>query len=173
MRTLRYGVACIAVLFGTPTVLQAQQQEAAVPVAGSPTRRQPPPPIMRGSGPNGATIRCRDGSYPAPMAPDAACEGKGGVGVRYPLQATPQQVAPPAPPPAMRAVGRPEARPAPPDSFVPWRERAARVEAENEKLRLPEGATLRCGDGTWILRDTTSARCAGRGGVQLRFAGRP
>ena len=37
----------------------------------------------------------------------------------------------------------------------------------------PNGATLRCTDGTWIVRDTTSVRCASHGGVQLRIAPGP
>lgn len=138
---------------------RAQQTETAVPVNGT------------GRGPNGATLRCKDGSYPAPGAADSACDGKGGVLVRFPARRTP-------PPPAAAAAPTRPAPPrtvrdtTPPEGFVPWRERRARAAAEDAQLRIPEGATLRCRDGEWILRDSTTARCAAHGGVQLRVAPR-
>lgn len=174
--TLTRPLAVTIALLLAARPADAQQRETAVPAPSAASARQAPPPILTGSGPNGATLRCRDGSYPPPMAPVSACDGKGGVLVRFPMKATPQQAAAPAPPATRagaRAAARPEARPTPPDSFVPWRVRAAQVNAENAALRPPSGATLRCNDGTWIVRDTTQARCAARGGVQMILPQRP
>jgi hypothetical protein len=146
-----------------------QRPETAVPVGDAPAAGPNRNTTLRGTGPNGATLRCRDGSYPAPLAPESACDGKGGVLLRFPVRATPQAVQAPARPTVQaqaRVVAPDTARPA---GFTPWRERRAAVAAENAAQRPPEGATLRCGDGSWVLRDTTSARCAARGGVALRL----
>jgi len=148
-------------LLGIAQPALAQRQETAVPAPGM---------GGVGSGPNGATLRCKDGSYPAPGAADAACDGKGGVLVRFPARRTPQPpaaVSAPTRPPAVRAAPRDTT---PPAGFVPWRERRARAAEESAQQRMPEGATLRCSDGTWVVRDTTSVRCASHGGVQLRIA---
>lgn len=136
--------------------------ETAAPVNG--------PTVGRGTGPNGATMRCRDGSYPAPGAAATACDGKGGVLVRFPVRATPQQRAQPA---AVRAVPAKAPRDtAPPAGFSPWKNRAAAAASQNA-VSAPQGATLRCQDGTWIARDTSSVRCAPYGGVQARIAQPP
>jgi hypothetical protein len=159
------------------TSLQAQQAtETLAPAAGA-ARNAPPAAVMTGTGPNGATLRCRDGSHPAPFAADAACADKGGVLHRYTLRATPQQAARPTAP-AARTQARVQARvqapsaaqvdSARPAGFVPYDQRRA-LEA-GESATPPAGATLRCNDGTWIVRDTVSARCANRGGVGLRIA---
>lgn len=171
MTSLRHLATVLAVLCAA-TAADAQQRETAVPASSAGSARQAPTPILTGSGPNGATLRCRDGSYPAPMAPTSACDGKGGVLVRFPVKATPQQAATAAPP-AARSAARSNPLPAPPESFVPWRARAAQVNAQNAAQRPPAGATLRCNDGTWIVSDTTQARCANAGGVQMRLPHRP
>lgn len=140
---------------------QAQGTEIAVPAPGM---------GGNGSGPNGATLRCKDGSYPAAGAPDSACDGKGGVLVRFPVRQRPQPTAAvtaPRRPAAARTAPRDTT---PPDGFVPWRDRRSAAAADDAKLRAPDGATLRCTDGTWVVRDTTSLRCASHGGVQLRIA---
>lgn len=149
-------------LLGIAQPALAQSTETAVPVVGT---------TGRGAGPNGATMRCKDGSYPEAGAADSACDGKGGVLVRFPVRRAPQPAAAmraPSPPPARRAVTDTTT----PAGFVPWRDRRARVAAESARQRMPDGATLRCQDGEWIVRDTTSARCATHGGVQLRIAPR-
>lgn len=142
----------------------AQTQETAVPAPGM---------AGTGTGPNGATLRCKDGSYPAPGAVDSACDGKGGVLVRFPVRRNPQPpaaVSAPRPTAARQAASQAVRDTTPPEGFVPWRERRARASEETSQQRMPEGATLRCEDGTWVVRDTTSVRCATHGGVKLRIA---
>ncbi len=120
------------------------------------------PGATRGAGPNGATLRCGDGSYPAPLASDAACEGKGGVRVRFPLLRTPAPAstrvrpAPTAPP----AVNAESETPKPTESRA-----NVRIPAE----RPPADATLLCKDGTFIRADTSAARCGAHGGLQVRL----
>jgi hypothetical protein len=147
--------------------------------AGSELRAQTPtetvepvaaPVVRRGAGPNGATMRCRDGTYPAPGAAASACDSKGGVLVRFPVRVTPQPVIQ-----SVAARSAPAKAPrdtAPPAGFSPWKDRAA-VAATQNAVPAPQGATLRCQDGTWIARDTSSLRCANHGGVQSRIAQPP
>ncbi len=164
-------VACVVA--ASSSALSAQQAtESIAPATGTTASRNAPlPPVLRGSGPSGATLRCRDGSHPAPFAADAACADKGGVLHRYTLRATPQQAAPATVPARAQArVQAPSAAPADsarPAGFVPFDQRRA-MEAPQSAVP-PAGATLRCNDGTWILRDTLSLRCANRGGVGLRL----
>ncbi len=122
-----------------------------------------------GSGPNGATMRCKDGSYPPNGAPDSACDGKGGILVRFPLRRFPQASTAP------KVVAAPPAARAPVDTATanallrepPMVNRAKEfLPAE----RPPANATLQCNDGSYVVNDTTSARCATRGGVMSRFA---
>lgn len=119
------------------------------------------PGSVTGSGPNGATIRCRDGSHPAPMAPDAACSAKGGVLLRYPLRRT----AAPSSAPALIA--------APATPTIPAPQPPARVRPAGDGVvpvrRPPADATLLCVDGTFITADTSAAACGARGGVKVRF----
>ena len=131
----------------------------------------------RGFGPNGATLRCRDGFHPTPGAPDAACAERGGVAARYPLRRTPQRAAAGTANAAARATAtsraaesaRPDSAPLPP-GFETYAQRRARADSLNAaRSRPPAGATLQCGDGHWIVRDTSSASCAARGGVRLRM----
>jgi hypothetical protein len=153
-----------AALCAMPTVALAQQSESAVPVGG-PVR---PAPRAEGTGPNGATMRCRDGTHPAATAPATACDARGGVLVRYPMRVTPQAApARPAPAAARQAI---QTRPAPDSSIVPWRQRTAQDRAAEAAARPPAGATLHCNDGTWIARDTSSTRCSPHGGVKTRIA---
>lgn len=144
-----------ALLVGA-TPLRAQTAEAR-----SADESYRAPGTVTGTGPNGATIRCRDGSHPAPMAPDAACGTKGGVLLRYPLRrtpaasATPSLVAAPAAPKVLMPKPPARVRPAG-DGVIP-------------APRPPADATLLCGDGTYIKVDTTAAACGAHGGVKLRF----
>lgn len=145
---------------GTPATPPA----ASKPVAGA-----------QGFGPNGATLRCRDGSYPAAGAPDSACDGKGGVLVRYPSRPVrpAKAVAAPAAGSAAAARTEPTATPAPAD-FVPFSEVQARVEGDKaRRARPPEGATLLCQDGSYVVADTASIRCQQKGGVRARFTPQP
>ncbi|HRN53405.1 MAG TPA: hypothetical protein PK788_07905, partial [Gemmatimonadaceae bacterium] len=104
---------------------QAQGTETVVPAAGM---------GGIGSGPNGATLRCKDGSYPTAGAPDSACDGKGGVLVRFPARQRPQPTAS-ATAPRRPAVASSAARDTtPPEGFVPWRDRRAAA-AEQEAQR--------------------------------------
>lgn len=157
-------------LGAAPLAAQSSQPPAAEtpqPVAASTP--------VRGFGPDGATLRCRDGSYPAPGAADSACDGKGGVLVRFPRRLDPPQRAadaasraPSAPPLRLRQV--PPRDTLPPEGFVPYEELRRRAQRRNDAARrIPEGATLLCKDGTFIVRDTTAARCQFHGGVNLRL----
>lgn len=165
------GLALAAMLGAATRAVEAQQATPEGATAAPSTRPAPPPAVARGTGPNGATLRCGDGSHPAAGAADAACDGKGGVALRYPLVLTPRagsaRVAPPA---AQSRAARPARDTTPPPGFTSWQQHQANVRAENAQATPPAGARLRCGDGSWIVSDTTSARCAGKGGVTLRLA---
>lgn len=117
------------------------------------------PSELTGTGPNGATLRCRDGSYPAAFAPESACDAKGGVLVRFRLRGRPGPLPQPAATPAAPAslIAPPAA--ARPDPAT------LRIEAPVK----PDGATLLCRDGTYVTADTSATRCARNGGVKVRF----
>jgi hypothetical protein len=168
-RILITSAIAAAAFAATPTVSRAQDTAIVVrPAGASPVApgERPPRPLesVVGTGPNGAKMRCKDGSYPAVNAPDTACDTKGGILVRFPLRRTPANG------PALRAAGP---VPPPKDSVtapalmlepVPDRSRVI-VPAE----RPPANATMQCSDGTYVVRDTSSVRCAGKGGVAIRF----
>lgn len=147
------------------TAASAQEAAIAAP-SGTGTRA---PAALRGAGPNGATLKCRDGSHPAANAPTSACDGRGGVLLRYPMLRTPASantsanasavVRAPAPPRPVAAPHQPTVRGAPTPT-VPLGP-------------PPEDATMACRDGTMIRRDTTTAACASHGGIALRFRPRP
>lgn len=151
------GVAALLGALTTPTV------DAQTPVATQSAVRADSslvrPTELKGLGPNGATLRCRDGSYPARFAPESACDGKGGVLVKFRVRGTPAPipVAPTAPAaPASLTVPLLERPPSKANTVIP-----APVK--------PEGATLLCRDGTYVTADTSATRCAQRGGVKVRF----
>lgn len=128
------------------------------------------PAEMRGTGPGGATLRCADGSHPAPMAPASACATRGGVLFRYPLRTSPT---------ASGAGGEATEIPVPPaararttSGATTHRADAARGDTPRRAPRPPSDATLLCDDGTFIRADSASARCAAHGGVKLRFVRR-
>jgi len=169
---MKCATAALVAAVATTSLNAQQATETLAPAAGT-ARNTPTAAVMTGTGPNGATLRCRDGSHPAPFAADAACADKGGVLHRYTLRATPQQAARPAAPAArtqarVQAPSAAQADSARPAGFVPYDQRRA-LDA-GETATPPTGATLRCNDGTWIVRDTVTARCASRGGVGLRIA---
>lgn len=152
----------------------AAQTAAAAPKANDAAARaaaSPLPPIVErteGSGPNGATMRCKDGSYPPNGAPDSACNGRGGILVRFPLRRYPQ----PSTAPRLVAAPRPPSAPADTATANALLREPPMVNRAREFLpaeRPPAEATLLCNDGTFVVRDTTSTRCATRGGVMLRF----
>lgn len=166
IRNSLIGAGALVALFAGGELGAQTATETAVPAA--------PTPAVRGAGPNGATMRCRDGSYPAAGAPATACDSKGGVLVRFPVRATPQPRSAPSAAPAAVRSGPANAAPdtTPPAGFVPWKNRAS-VAATQNAVPAPQGATLRCQDGTWIARDTSSLRCAAHGGVQARISQPP
>lgn len=141
--------------FGT-AVAGAQSAAVAAPTEGSVR----PPGAVRGAGPGGATMRCRDGSHPAANAPTSACEGKGGVLLRYPVLRTP--AAPAAGDGVVRApeVPRPAASPRPASVVAP---------RTTDRAAPPPDATQLCRDGTAIRADTSATACADHGGQALRF----
>ncbi len=168
--SLRVAAALIVV---TASAAQLDAQgaapaESAVPVGSA---------AVRGFGPNGATLRCRDGFHPTPGATDAACAQRGGVAARYPLRQTPQRAANAVADPASAARETQPARPdstAKPAGFESYAQRRARADSINAAIsRPPQGATLPCGDGSWIVNDTTAARCAARGGVRVALPRQP
>jgi hypothetical protein len=165
MQTLMSGMA-IAFLLGSP--LAAQQEETAVPVDRTPD--------VRGTGPNGATLRCRDGFYPAPGAADAACAARGGVLVRFPTTHNADRRGASLEAPRGAVAERRGTLPtpradsaAPPAGVTPWAEQQAKAREEGRRGPAPLGARLLCTDGTYVVADTSSARCANHGGVQLRL----
>lgn len=145
----------------------AQQASAVSPVRADSAYRAPAD--TRGAGPNGATLRCRDGSYPAPKAPDSACDGKGGVLVRFPLIPVPARRTDAAPARSLRTLPPGATLATPPAAPTAESRAAERVPAAVP----PANATLLCRDGTYIVSDTTAARCAAHGGVRGRFPVRP
>lgn len=144
-------------------VVDLGAQEAALrttPARGADSAYRAPAMVM-GTGPGGATIRCRDGSHPAPNAPDIACQEKGGVLLRYPVRRQPARATTPT---LMAAPSVPRvAEPVPPARVRPTEGEAIRAP------RPPTDATLMCGDGTFVRADTASARCGAHGGVKIRF----
>lgn len=173
MRTLRllFGAALAAMLLAPDAA--AQGTETAVPVGPAPV----------GMGPNGATLRCRDGFFPPAGAPDAACQERGGVLARFPLRRTPSRATEAQATARAEAEARRNARAASgsnaamaaaradgarPAGFEPIAVRRARADSLNRAAATPPaGATLLCTDGTWIVRDTTQARCGTHGGVRI------
>ena len=157
----RLLIAGLALAAGS-TGAHAQQ----APVAGATATSVREPAAWVGAGPGGATLRCRDGSYPAPRAADSACESKGGVMVRFPLKPVPGPSTPTPPAPAARA-----ATPVPSGSATTSsRSPAPAVRpARPEPVTVPSDATLLCTDGTIIRADTVAARCGEHGGLRARF----
>lgn len=162
---LRRALLAAALLLGATSV-EAQQATSSAP------RTAAPDAAMVGHGPNGATLRCRDGSYPTPGAADSACDGKGGVLVRFPLVRRPAAVSaartqntPPAQDPKLTARDT-----ILPEGVITHEAMRRQVEAANALGgRPPAGATLLCVNGSFVIADTSSARCAQAGGVRLRF----
>lgn len=152
-------VAALAAMAIAPQ-LAAQQAEGVRSVAAPATRTV-------GAGPNGATLRCRDGSYPEANAPESACEAKGGVAVRFPVRRTaptPSLVqAAPVTPPTIRAANDSVVIP---EGFVSYEQRRA---ARTSPTPPPANATLLCANGTYIVADTVAARCQAYGGLLLRL----
>jgi hypothetical protein len=160
--TLPAALAFGFALLVSPTAARAQG--AAPPPATAPAAG------ATGFGPNGATLRCRDGSYPAAGAPDSACEGKGGVLVRFPTRPARPAAAAAAPVPAGTEVRESPREAVPAPGFVSFAEIQRRVEEDKARRgRPPEGATLLCEDGSYVMRDTASVRCQAKGGVRARF----
>ena len=175
---LFFGAAIVAALM-IPAGAKAQATETAVPVGPAPV----------GMCPNGATLRCRDGFFPAPGAPDAACQEHGGVLARFPLRRTPSRAAEAQATARVEAEARQRARgssansaamataradSARPAGFEPIAVRRARADSINRAANTrPAGATLLCTDGTWIVRDTLQSRCRPHGGVQVVFPSNP
>jgi len=169
MKRILITSAVVAAFAATPSVAGAQDTAIVVQPAGAPTATpagRPPRPLesVVGTGPNGAKMRCKDGSYPAVNAPDAACDTKGGILVRFPLRRTPARG------PELRSAG-PVAPPKDSGSTP-----ALKVEPTPDRSRVvvpaelpPANATMQCGDGTYVVRDTSSVRCTGKGGVAIRF----
>ncbi len=155
MQMLRLPVLLAAAMLATAGSAQAQ---------GTAT----PAPTMVGSGPNGATIRCGDGSHPAPNAAATACDGKGGVALRYPMRAQPTPVAQPAQAAPVRGGAQRATAPEAP-AAQPWSEQTAAARAANRAAMPTRETTLQCNDGSFIARDTSSARCTSHGGVKARF----
>ena len=139
--------------------LPAQDAALAAPRSADSSSRAPA--ALRGAGPNGATLKCRDGSHPTANAPASACDGKGGVLLRYPMLRIPARPSAPA------TVKAPEA----PRPTAPTRPTTLRADPPTTVPtgEPPADATQICRDGTMIRVDTTAAACAARGGVALRL----
>lgn len=145
------------------------QSQVSSPPMRSPEASYRAPAVVRGAGPNGATLQCRDGSFPAPAAADAACDRHGGVLARFPLIRQPgPSTAADLRLPTPAAVTDEAALVAPPPVTPRRADVLVRVPSR------PSDATAVCADGTYIRADSAvTARCATHGGVHLRFAPRP
>lgn len=166
-RALAQGFA-IVIACSSPL---SAQQSATAPASGNaanavaPARPPRPAEVVTGTGPNGAKMRCRDGSYPTPEAPDTACDAKGGILVRFPLRRVPARA------PTLGTVKAPVLE-APKDPSAEAALRAPIRRASDPVAPAPApppDATLMCADGTFIVADTVRARCAAKGGVSLIF----
>lgn len=147
----------------------------AIPIdAQTPDAPAAPPPAraraadrVTGTGPGGATLRCRDGSYLVGPTEEGACATKGGLLVRFPLRRVPERTVRPQAAPVPELPARtPDAVPA--DAVL---ENRARVVIPAEQP--PANATFLCRDGTYIVADTSRARCAAHRGVRLTFPAKP
>lgn len=167
----RTGLLATGLLLASAPLAAQAAAQAAAP-AGSPgaaataaPARTPLPERVEGTGPNGAAMRCRDGTFQSVSAGDAACDARGGIAVRFPLKRTPIAPAPAgrrsAPAPAAGAAST-----APAVQAAPFASRANVVVSAEP---VPAGASLQCGDGSYVVQDTTRARCDGRGGVRLIY----
>ncbi|MBM3884480.1 MAG: hypothetical protein FJ361_01380 [Gemmatimonadetes bacterium] len=158
MPTSRFVLHCLAAIAVAAPVAA---QEATMTASGNNDSSYRAPAVRRGAGPNGATLKCRDGSHPAANAPASACDGKGGVLLRYPMLRIPARPTTPATvkapePPRPATPARPTAVRAAPAATIPTGE-------------PPADATQICRDGTMIRVDTTTAACAAHGGVALKL----
>ncbi len=185
MSRVMYCALALGLLTGPLTA----QSRPAAPATATPKKGPATATGLRveGFGPNGATLRCRDGSFPAPGAADAACASKGGVAQRYPVRryydpsapenrASARATAPGAAQPRAGATAgaRDQARPPRPADLESNTAYRARVAAERSARRnAPAGATILCGDGTYVVRDTSSTACGRRGGVKVRLSQTP
>ena len=162
---LSTGALMVALLTAPVAAQQAAVQ--AAPASGGADSSYRAPGSVRGTGPGGATLRCRDGSHPAPFATDAACGEKGGVLMRYPVTRTP---APPAPRiTTTSSRPRPAVRQATLPSASDLLAATPASGAATASPRPPADASLLCADGTYVRADTSAARCAARGGVRARL----
>lgn len=165
----------IGLLLGGAFVLTAAHPLRAQEKVRAPEASYQAPAETRGAGPNGATMRCKDGTHPAATAPASACDARGGVLVRYPLLTVPaapmsggEETVIPVPRGARGAEGAMAARDGRGGGATAAGRDAGR-DAPRRVTRPPADATLLCTDGTYVRADTTSARCGAHGGVRLRF----
>ncbi|MFM8566549.1 MAG: hypothetical protein ACKOCV_02520, partial [Gemmatimonadota bacterium] len=144
---------CLAAL---AVAVPVAAQEAAMTAAGRSDSSYRAPATRRGAGPNGATLKCRDGSHPAANAPASACDGKGGVLLRYPMLRIPARPTTPATvkapePPRPATPARPTAVRAAPAATIPTGE-------------PPADAPQNCRDDTLLRLATPAPAGAARGG---------
>src|SRR5262245_59079583 len=155
--SFRSSILPVSLVAGVCLFAAPARAQGAAPAAAPAAR---PAERVTGTGPNGAIMRCRDGSYVTTTADDS-CAAKGGILVRFPLNRVPN-----APAPRARVRAPEVAAPvldAPPTEAAP----ASRANVTVPAVRPPENATLLCRDGTYIVADTVRARCAARGGVRV------
>ena len=165
----------IGLLLGGALVLTAGHPLRAQEQVRAPEASYRAPAVTRGAGPNGATMRCKDGTHPPATAPASACDARGGVLVRYPSLTAPaapasggEETVIPVPRGARGAEGAMAARDGRGGGATAAGRDAGR-DAPRRVTRPPADATLLCTDGTYVRADTTSARCGAHGGVRLRF----
>jgi hypothetical protein len=122
---------------------------------------------VTGTGPGGATLRCRDGSFLVGPTEESACTAKGGLLVRFPLRRVPAR------------TERPEAAPVPELPAVPQEATPSDAVLQNRARVVippevpPANATFQCRDGTFVVADTSRTRCGAHGGVRLAFPAKP
>lgn len=151
-----------------PASAPANAEVSASARATAPTPPPRPTEIVTGTGPNGAKMRCRDGSYEPVAAPENACDAKGGVLVRFPLRRVPQ------PAPRLPRISAPAVAAAAPAGAERTADALRATAASGGKGEVaapgpPADATLLCGDGSFIVADTARVRCAGKGGVSVIY----
>ena len=144
---MRIATLLVATLLAGVVAVPARAQDAPPPQLppASPPPTAPSPAPQPVPPPTNAVALCNDASFVVAPATPSACGSRGGVKLVLPTYR--------AQPPADVAPGR---VPAP-----------VALQAPATPSAPPDGATMRCKDGTWFSGTPDAARCASNGGLAV------